>query len=180
MLALCRKHFSGVAVKDVFVLTYDRMRRYKGAWHKEKKLLFPFCVFLESDNEVLLFEEFNRLPFDEFPENDLGGYGIAKKGSGLVQINSEEETFLKFLYKEQHHLEMSQGVIRNGFAQIIAGPLIGMEQRISKIDRHKRLAKLTLTAKRNQSCGDRKERREIWEQNLGYIMAGLEITEKTV
>ena len=39
---------------------------------------------------------------------------------------------------------MSQGYIKNGITHIVTGPLVGMERRIRKIDRHKRLANIEM------------------------------------
>ena len=39
---------------------------------------------------------------------------------------------------------MSRGIIREGNAQVTDGPLKGMENRIRRIDRHKRLAKIEI------------------------------------
>ncbi|MEH2956721.1 formyltransferase family protein [Candidatus Merdisoma sp. JLR.KK006] len=33
LLYACKQHLTGEALKDAFVFTYDRMRRYGGAWH---------------------------------------------------------------------------------------------------------------------------------------------------
>ncbi len=147
---LCRKYLSSMAAKDIFVLTYDRMRRYGGTWHVEKKLLLPCCIFLESENVTLLLKELREREMEY------------KKGVGLLRIKKDEEKFLKVLYGGGRHLKMSKGVIKNGVPEVTAGPLKGMEQRICKIERHKRLAKLALST----------------EQGIGYITAGLEITEK--
>lgn len=140
-IALCREHLSKEAAKDVFVLTYDRMRRYEGAWHMEKALLFPSYILVDSGEEGILTGE------------------MGKKSRGLIPVDRETENFLKFLYGDCHHLKMSKGIIRDGIAQVIAGPLKGLEQKISRIDRHKRIAELAVP--------------------MGHsIMAGLEITEK--
>lgn len=152
MMAVCRQDLSEAAVKDVFVLSYDRMRRYEGTWHMEKGLLFPSYVFLESDNEELLLEELCKTTEAEGQKN------------GLFPIGMEEENFLKKLCGESYHLKMSRGVIRKGNMQIMEGPLKGMENRIRRIDRHKRLAKVGV----------------IMKPDCHSIPAGLEITEKTV
>ena len=75
---------------------------------------------------------------------------------------------------------MSHGVIKDGITRITEGPLKGMEQRIGRIDRHKRLAKLLLTVNRDQRRGKKQDPQEIGEQDFRYITAGLEITEKNV
>lgn len=45
MMRFCRQHFSQKALKEVFLFTYDRMRRYEGAWHMERQELFPNYIF---------------------------------------------------------------------------------------------------------------------------------------
>ncbi len=149
-LALCRKHLSKEAAKDVFVLTYDRMRRYEGAWHMEKRLVFPSYIVVDSEDGALLAEE------------------MGNKGKGMMPVGEEAEHFLRFLYGDCHHLKMSQGVIRDGIPQVTAGPLKGFEQRICRIDRHRRLAELSIPMGQPQQE----------KQMAGNITAGLEITEK--
>ncbi len=149
MMALCKNKLSPKAVQNVFLFTYDRLRRYKGAWNLERKLLFPAHVFLESENEDILLQE-------------LAKCSVAVKANPLIQISKEEEQFLRILCGKDHHLQISKGIICKGAAHITEGPLKGMESRICKIDRHKRLARITTTTL----------------QEYRSIPAGLEITEK--
>ena len=51
-LYACKRHLTREALADAFVFTYDRMRRYGGAWHLERQPLFPHYLFLESRNEA--------------------------------------------------------------------------------------------------------------------------------
>ena len=99
------------------------MRRYEGTWHTETKLLFPSYVFVESENRTLLLEELKE-----------GGM------EALLCIEQAEEMFLRDLYGDSRHLMMSKGIVKGGFPQVTAGPLRGMEHKICRIDRHKRLA----------------------------------------
>lgn len=149
MMALCKNKLSPKAVQNVFLFTYDRLRRYKGTWNLEQKLLFPAHVFLESENEDILLQE-------------LAKCSVAVKANPLIQISKEEEQFLRILCGKDHHLQISKGIICKGAAHITEGPLKGMESRICKIDRHKRLARITTTTL----------------QEYRSIPAGLEITEK--
>ncbi len=151
MMALCKNKLSPKAVQNVFIFTYDRLRRYEGAWHLEQKILFPANVFLESANEDILSKE-------------LGKCNITVKKNPLVRMNQEEEQFLRTLCGRKHHLEISKGIIYKGIAHITEGPLKGMESRICKIDRHKRLARIMTTTRQDDSS----------------ILAGLEITEKNI
>ena len=92
----------------------------------------------------------------------------------LVRIGAEEEKILRNLCGKEHHLEMSRGIIREGNAQVTDGPLKGMENRIRRIDRHKRLAKIEIAGIADDL---RHYRKDAW---CRYIPAGLEITEKSV
>jgi len=147
-MALCKNRLSAKAAQNVFIFTYDRLRRYEGAWHLERKLLFPKHVFLESENKDILLQELKKCSV------------ITKQEDRLTQMDKEEEQFLRVLCGREHHLQMSRGVICKGAAQITEGPLKGLESRICKIDRHKRLARITTTTRRDYSL----------------IPAGLEIT----
>ncbi len=162
LLTMCRRYLSQEVLQDVFVLTYDRMRKYEGVWHLERQLLFPGSVFLESNNEEILSEELEKC------------VDIDRHENFCIRMFPKEEQFLKRLCGQKHHLEMSRGVIRMGKTQIIEGPLKGMENRISRIDRHKRLARVRFVAK---SGNDGMYGNEF---SFCYILAGLEITEKIV
>jgi len=150
MIAVCKKDLSVAAVKDVFAPTYDCMRRYEGTWHIERRLLFPSFVFLESENKKLLSEELPKVA------------ALIKEKECLFSIGREEEDFLKNLCDETHHLKISRGIICKGSTHIMEGPLKGLESRICRIDRHKRLVKLAVP------------------QSISYITAGLEITKKSM
>lgn len=163
MLTLCSEHLSKEAAKDVFVLTYDRMRRFEGAWHMEVKPLFPSYLFFDSEDGELLEGELSRIPFGR---------------NGIIKISQNLEPFLKCLYRGSRHLQMSTGVIQDGVPQITAGPLKGMEQSICKIDRHRRLARLTVPV--GQRRAGLQMQKAAYRQDFGYITAGLEITKKNM
>ena len=114
------------------MLTYDRMRRYEGAWHTEKREVFPGCVFLESENEKQLLRELKQK-------------GLEDMAGSLAALEVQEENLLKSLCTSGHHLEMSRGYILDGQTHVLEGPLRGMESWIRRIDRHKRLARLEIS-----------------------------------
>lgn len=148
----CNEHLSRKALWQAFLLSFDRMRRYEGGWHSESRLMFPSYVLLESEDEEYLIKE-------------LREYGKTEEaGKDLVRMNPEEEKFLKCLYGGGHQLKMSKGILFKGSARITEGPLKGMENRLCKIDRHKRLAHV----------------RTMIGRDFQYVLAGLEITERVV
>lgn len=142
------------ALKDAFVFTYDRMRRFQGGWHLEKRLMFPECVFLESDDGKALAEEWMLCG---------RAAGFSMQHGEIRRVQRSGEVFLASLCGHARHLGMSRGVIRDGRTRITEGPLRGMEERICRIDRHKRLARLEMPG----------------GFASGGVLAGLEIVEKS-
>ena len=148
-----RRKLSKAALKAAFVFTYDRMRKFEGEWHLEKRLMFPAYVFLESEDEKALAEEMKQ--YESIAV-------LLKERKTMLHIHEQEERFFMSLCGNTHHLGMSKGVIKNGTTRITEGPLKGLEKKICRIDRHKRLARL--------------ETPEGFA--AGSIVAGLEIMEK--
>lgn len=151
-----RQHIPNRILKDAFVFTYDRMKRYHGAWHVESASMFPDYVFLESDSDKEKELSGSLQPYREIVQ-------VMEDKEVLWRVSQEEEEFLRFLCGQNHHLDISKGYIRDGVTHVAEGPLKGMENRICKIDRHKRIARLEAPA---------------GYTDAGSIMAGLEIVEK--
>lgn len=152
-IKICRRQIPKEILGEIFTFTCERMRRYEGSWHTETIEMFPGYVFIETGNIAALSEWLKRCAF---PKG-------AAEGSGLRQVEPGEEELLKKLCGRQHHLGMSRGYIRDGTPYIVQGPLVGMERRIRKIDRHKRIAWIGYPS----------------DESRPPFTAGLEITSKT-
>lgn len=155
ILHLCRENLNENLIKDVFVFSCERMKRYQGAWHLEKRSLFPDCIFLDCRDPDSLTAALTRI----FPHTSF-----TERADVLTPVSREEQEALRELAGNTHCISMSKGVIRGGVTYVTEGPLKGKEQWIRKIDRHKRLA--LLDAK--------------FFPDISPIKAGLEITEKTL
>ena len=135
LMNICKATLSKQAATGIFTFTYDRMKRYQGEWHLERSITFPDYFFLESSNGEQLEKELNQ-------------YQLASKilaTGGIVRpVDRQEEELLRQLSDESHHMGMSTGYIAEGKTYVTAGPLVGYESRIRKIDRHKRLARISL------------------------------------
>ncbi len=138
------------------MLTYERMRKYEGAWHLERWNLFPECVIFECKGEEELRQILQGLEKELF----LNGDRIETR---VIAVEKAEEEMLKEMSGAGRNLSMSKGVIRKGKLQVLEGPLQGREKLIRKVDRHKRIAFLTVEGVGDEVC----------------LKAGLEITEKT-
>lgn len=110
---------------EAFFFTYERMKRYEGAWHLLEEPLLPGVIFLDCQGEAIL---------DRKPGRDIV--------EGVVSLTQEAEQFLVELGGRAHRISMSKGIIRNGTTIVTEGPLEGKEFRIRKIDRHRRLAQI--------------------------------------
>lgn len=136
-------------LEQCFVPYYEERKRYLGAWHTDKKILFAGYVFMVSSRSIDLPGKIQKVA------------GMAAQ-SGIVLLQEGEIRLLKNLGVDKKSLEMSTGIIVDGNVMITGGPLTGMENCIRKIDRHKRKAWLEIG---------------MFGRTM-QIVVGLEITEK--
>ena len=118
-------------LRKCFIPYVIRKRRYCGAWHEEKKILFPGYVFLVSDDPGELFLRLKKVP---------GLTKLLGTGDEIVPLSETDEALLKKLGGEDQIVEGSIGILEQDRIIIMEGPLQGMEGLIKKIDRHKRAA----------------------------------------
>ena len=152
--AQCRKVVDQTVLQGCFIPYFIGLKRYLGAWHREKKILFPGYVFMITNDVERLFLELKKV------------YGLTKLigvGTDIVPLTEEEINFLKICGKKEMIVDMSVGIIKDGGWIIQQGPLQGFEDHIKKIDRHKRRAYLELT---------------LGEKRC-VAQVGLEVTEKS-
>ena len=135
-------------LKEVICFRYQRMMRYAGAWHVEKRILLPGCIFL-SGKDVTALGQRRR-------EDD--------RAVDKISLTPWESPFLKEMCQEGNLIHMSRGIIRDRKVEISEGPLKGREGLIRKIDRHKRLADIEVP------FGDKKKQvtvgLEIYEKQM--------------
>ena len=115
-------------LEEIICFQYQRMIRYRGQWHIEKRVLLPGCIFLSVSKEMKLKEDYRK-------SNKIG------REAALIPCATP---YLKDMCQEGDVVCMSRGVIRNGKPMIISGPLKGRERLILKIDRHKRTAEIEI------------------------------------
>lgn len=126
----------GSVLRKCFIPYYEQKRRYEGAWHTERKILFPGYVFLVSDDLTKLRESLTGV---------IGMSRLLGTGDEIVPLSDEEVRVLQKLGGDSQIVEASIGVIEHDEIRITSGPLQGMEGCIKKIDRHKRMAWLEIT-----------------------------------
>lgn len=128
---LCRKIVANEILTESFIPRYERMKRYQGAWHKEQLPMFPGYIFLVTERVEELFYKLKSVP--ELTK-------LLGDGSEFIPIRDEEKSLLQRLGDEKHVTEMSMGYLAGDQVVILSGPMKGLEGKIKKIDRHKRMA----------------------------------------
>ena len=129
---LLRQQFGNLGKTDIFLITFERMRRYEGNWHCREEILFQGYVFVEDASPGRLEKAAQKaMVFRSF-----------RNGRYSLCLKEAEKEFLEDMSEEAHRIPMSKGFIRNGITFVTEGPLCGKEYRIRKIDRHKRMARI--------------------------------------
>ena len=125
--------------KRIFVPTYDCMKKYQGSWHMEQKPAFRNCFLIECRGRDDLADMLHGLQCADILAENITANAIA--------LLPEQEVFLRnLMMPETKKISMSTGYIKDGRTYVTKGPLQGREKMISRIDRHKRLAKLRFAA----------------------------------
>lgn len=132
----CRFVISKDVLNECFIPEYVHRKKFRGEWHDVKDVLFKGYVFLISDHVDELYVELKKIP-------DLTKM-ISKKKDIIYPLKDGEIEFLKTFGKEEHIVDMSIGFIKGDMIHITEGPLIGREGLITKIDRHKRIAYISI------------------------------------
>lgn len=132
---LCKRALKTGSYYDAFVPQYVCMKRYEGAWHYEKKVLFSGYFFIDTNQPDIVEEAI--LPLSRLMKP-------VYVGKDFVPIYAEEQSFLEDMMDAEHSIAMSRGNIVEGVCDIQEGPLQKKVSFIRKIDRHKRTAEILL------------------------------------
>lgn len=132
---LCKLLIEKEILAESFIPIYERMKRYQGAWHKEKIIMFPGYIFLVTSQVDKLFQKLKSVP--ELTK-------ILGDGTEFIPIQEAEKEVMLQLSNDKHIAEMSCGYLIGKQVIILSGPLMNMEGKIKKIDRHKRIAILEI------------------------------------
>lgn len=125
----CEKLIDGRIMEKCFIPYYQEKKKYEGSWHTLERVLFPGYVFIITDFIEELYEALRDV---------MGMTKVIGTGKEIVPLTNEEVNLLLRLGKESQMVEMSIGRIENGILKVTEGPLLGMEEFVKKIDRHKR------------------------------------------
>ena len=112
-----------------------KLKRHEGIYEKISLKMFPGYVFIDTecpqDIHSLIRKEPDYISF-------------LKTDDKYVPVSDSERDIIAFFTGESGTAGVSLGIIRDGTTHIIEGPLVGLEDKIIHIDRHKRTAKVRL------------------------------------
>ena len=139
--------------KELYKRIIDKLPRnlYREAWipmRKELRIyhgeevvvpvkLFPGYVFIDTDNPEAVEDELHR---------DKDFIRFLGDGETYTPVSAHEEEIIRHFTGLDGVADISIGVITNGRLTVLDGPLKGMEDKIIKIDRHRRKARVRIEA----------------------------------
>ena len=126
-----------------FLPIKEMAHRSRGVISKKRKLLFPGYVFIKTGIETGLIAEKLKSDLTNATRKwheDI--YSILHYGNDKndVAIRQKERLYWERLFDADFCVTGSVGFIEGDIIMITSGPLVGMESRIKKINRHKREA----------------------------------------
>ena len=116
-------------LQEILYFQYQRMIRYGGHWHLERRTALPGYIFISGNEKMAGKQQKGENKKDEEEE---------------ISLSPCEIPYLKTLCPEGNLIEISKGMIKDGVPIVTNGPLQGREQLIKNIDRHKRTAEIVI------------------------------------
>lgn len=135
-ITMCKAIVQESDLYEFFIPEAERKKRVKGKWYKIRKPMFPGYVFISTETIEELYEQLRNVP--KLTK-------VLKTDHTITPISQSEENLINRLTNKQHIAEISVGYIEGDKLIISEGPMMGMEAMVKKIDRHKRIAVLSVT-----------------------------------
>lgn len=150
----CSKIVDKTTHNDIFVLRFNKVKKFYGKWHQESKVMFPGYIFIDTDTPEQVYEALKNVPaFTSL---------LGRDKDSFVPIERSKEELFRKMVNDNYEIAMSCGMIEGDKVTITDGPLAGKEAMICKINRHKRTATLNV---------------EMFGDKVG-VTVGLEVVEK--
>ena len=116
-------------------------KKFRGDVSYVTRRLMPGYVFIQTDDPINLYTRLDIAKEHHFFQTMTK---FLRSEQVVMPLQDKEEHLLLSLFDENYHTGISQGTIKAGKLRILSGPLMGMEERITKIDRHKKTATLSM------------------------------------
>lgn len=142
----CSKIVDKTTHNDIFVLRFNKVKKFYGKWHQESKVMFPGYIFIDTDTPEQVYEALKNVPaFTSL---------LGRDKDSFVPIERSKEELFRKMVNDNYEIAMSCGMIEGDKVTITDGPLAGKEAMICKINRHKRTATLNVEMFGDKVGGD--------------------------
>lgn len=131
------KFFNSQENTKAFIPKMEKWYSMKGVKDYVIKDLYPDYVFIKSPLDM---EQFNKCFKDFF--NTIDGFAQLLEYDDVYPLNENEKTLMEKLFNDGYVIKHSVGNIVNSQLIVDEGPLVNMEDKIVKINRHHRVATL--------------------------------------
>lgn len=124
-------------LSDCFCATKERWFKRGGVWSTERLSLYPGYAFALSPDAAGLAKELARLTVPA----ELTG----TRERSWAPLDDEAARWLASVMDDGHVIRSSTAVIVDGVLHVEDGPLVGQEERVRKIDRHRKRCLVAVT-----------------------------------
>ena len=120
--------FENIEVTLMFPVRILQEKR-QGVWRKVEQPLLPGYIFLYLDDEEMFPNYIVRQERD--------AYKILRNSDGSMILQGSDEEYARWVWSHGGRFEPSKVVFKEGqVVKILSGPLLDMQGRIVKMDRH--------------------------------------------
>lgn len=126
--------------EEVFMPVTERLRKIEGKWQKVLIPMFYGYLFITSDDSTGLYERLRN----SMGKTIFKYVKLLRNNEYIIPLTPADEKIVTDLSDENHVIKASLGYIKGDTLIITDGPLKGHEGQVVKIDRHKRIAILSL------------------------------------
>lgn len=115
---------------DAFVLSKEHWMKRNGVWSLHTTQMYPEYFFAATADVLGLCKALSKLSFHV----DV----VGARERACMPLSEEVRAFFERTTDAAHVVRSSTAAIEGGVLHVLGGPLVGEEERIVKVDRHKR------------------------------------------
>lgn len=123
---------------DAFIPMMEKMHKKNGDYIKVIVPMYPNYIFIRTDLDQTEFNQWLYL----FKQQHSGILKQLADREGTSALHKAEIDLMEKMMNNQNIVKHSFGMIEGDHIRIVEGPLKGLESKIVRVDRHKRLAYL--------------------------------------
>ena len=129
----CQQYIDSSYYKDMFIPQYVAKKHYKQEWHEVVKTLFPGYLFVDTDHIDVVMNGLKMVC--QYTK-------VLRDCDTISPITEQEQLFLATIMDKDHIVRYSEGFLVGDEVIVTSGPLKDLKGNISKVDRHRRIAKM--------------------------------------